>query len=218
MKERRNMNRYLKFSLVLLSVCILASGILAGVYVYTYPAIQKQNEIISQKAMKEVFGISESMLVEKKVTTDGQEYFCIYENQNKKNILGYIFQTVGTGYSGDINIMAGMTQDGTITGLRVITQSETPGLGARCTEVLKDETILDVIQGKKSSAVRNTTPWFMQRFEGKSVRELNIVKGSPKSGNDVQAITGATITSKAIMQAVKSTASKILDFEKGIDK
>jgi len=69
----------------------------------------------------------------------------------------------------------------------VLTQSETPGLGARAIEIK---------QGEK-------TPWFLSQFKGKEANSIEL--------NDIEAITGATITSEAILSSVKSY---IVDFLK----
>lgn len=92
--------------------------------------------------------------------------------------------TARDGYSGDIDLMVGLTEDGQITTVKIIEQHETPGLG-------------DLVQSNKSD-------WLMQ-FPGKSLNspaEKNwLVK---RDGGEYDQITGATITPRAIVKAIKN--------------
>ena len=93
--------------------------------------------------------------------------------------IGYAFLAVGKGYGGDIDILIGLEDETTIKGITIISQSETPGLGSRIAE---------------SS--------FASRFAG-----LNIGNVARKQvGGQIDAITGATISSRAVIDAVRTTA------------
>ncbi len=86
------------------------------------------------------------------------------------NTIGYVINCSPSGFGGSVNMMVGVDTEGTLTGLRVLTHSETPGLGAKSTE-----------------------PEFYEQFSGKS-GNLSV----NKDGGDIAAITGATITSRAV--------------------
>ncbi|MBA3046188.1 MAG: RnfABCDGE type electron transport complex subunit G [Candidatus Thermoplasmatota archaeon] len=104
------------------------------------------------------------------------------------DVVGYAFTVIGSGYGGDIDMLVGIESDmATIRGLSVITHSETPGLGAKITE-----------------------PWFQEQFQGKDINALAL----SVNGGDIDAISGATISSSAVVDAVKETVlAKIAELQ-----
>lgn len=109
------------------------------------------------------------------------------------NVIGYIVTSAAKGYGGDVKVMIGYDLDGTIVGFTVLDCSnETPGLG----------------QNSK-------TPAFMERFLGKS-GTLTVDKNS-NDGQNIQAITAATITSKAVVKAVNEATLAVLNLTGGAD-
>ena len=96
--------------------------------------------------------------------------------------VGYVIDaTSKNGYGGDVQIAVGITDSGEITAFKVISASETPGLGAKA---LEDE--------------------YASQFSGLKAEEVKWVKGAErvKENNEIDAISGATITTKATTQAV----------------
>lgn len=94
------------------------------------------------------------------------------------NQLGYAFILENKGYGGPINLVAGIKLDGTISGMDVMTHSETPGLGANA-----------------------DTDWFKSRLTGKTAEKLYVAKGD-NQGQHVDALSGATITTTALVDAI----------------
>ena len=92
---------------------------------------------------------------------------------------GYVIETVTNGYAGEITMMVGVDQDGKVTGLVVRKMQETFGLGAQ--------------------ALNNTD--FLAQFLNTSTEQV--------VGTDVDALTGATVTSKAIARSVNSAVSYV---------
>lgn len=90
---------------------------------------------------------------------------------------GFVIETVTRGYAADIRMMAGVSNEGTVTGLVVLDMAETIGLGA---QALNDHVFL--------AQLLNTA-------------------GEAAVGTNVDAITGATVTSKAIVRSVNSAIS-----------
>ncbi|MGI6575866.1 MAG: RnfABCDGE type electron transport complex subunit G [bacterium] len=84
------------------------------------------------------------------------------------------------GYGGDIRMMVGVNMDGTITGLRIMEHGETPGLGAKIDE-----------------------DWFKEQFKDKSTSDPFTI------GEDIEAITGATISSRSVTGGIKMIVSEI---------
>ncbi len=118
-------------------------------------------------------GFSDAMTV----SLDGVDY-TYYEGYGEgKEIKGYVFTTSAKGYGGDIVTMVGVKADGTISGMDFLSISETAGLGMNADS---DD--------------------FKSQFVGKS-DEIGLSKNNP-ADNEIQALTGATITSKAVTNAV----------------
>jgi electron transport complex protein RnfG len=103
----------------------------------------------------------------------------IYPAKKDGEIIGYAVNTyTKTGFSGNISLMAGFKPDGTIINISVLEQKETPGLGTKMTE-----------------------PGFKDQFNNKNPSEFMLkVK---KDGGPVDAITSATISSRAFCDAVQ---------------
>ena len=98
------------------------------------------------------------------------------------NEVGYVFVTVSKGYGGDVKIMTGVDKNGAVTGISPLELNETAGLGMKA---------------------QNAS--FLDQFKGK-VKDIAVNKNSA-SGNEIQALTGATITSKAVTAAVNEALS-----------
>lgn len=107
----------------------------------------------------------------------------LYANDANGERIGYVVAAVSpNGYGGDISVAVGIdAKTSTITGFSVLSNSETAGLGARCTE---DE--------------------FVSQFAGKDATSIEYVKGGGAAGNQIDAISGATVTTNAVTEAVNS--------------
>ena len=103
----------------------------------------------------------------------------IYTLYAEESEVGYAFLALGKGYGGDIDILVGLEDETTIKAITIISQSETPGLGSRIAE---------------SS--------FATEFTGVNIDDI-ILK---QDGGQIDAITGATISSRAVIEAVRTTA------------
>lgn len=107
----------------------------------------------------------------------------LYANDANGERIGCVVAAVSpNGYGGDISVAVGIdAKTSTITGFSVLSNSETAGLGARCTE---DE--------------------FVSQFAGKDATSIEYVKGGGAAGNQIDAISGATVTTNAVTEAVNS--------------
>lgn len=113
--------------------------------------------------------------------------FDVYDGTRDGKPVGSVF-TVATmqGYSGRIEFVIGVAPDGqSVTGIRVTDHAETPGLGANATEVRYGE----------------SDPWFCAQFAGLAFDHIQLQNETPVGG--VVAITGATITSRAITERAR---------------
>jgi electron transport complex protein RnfG len=104
--------------------------------------------------------------------------------------MGYAFKSEGNGYSSLIETMVGIDTTGKITHIKIISQKETPGLGTFSENS-------EPFTGKK---------WSTRQFEGKTYDQLKV----DKDGGQIVSITGATITSRAITNSIKSELTALL--------
>lgn len=109
----------------------------------------------------------------------------IYTISSDGSKVGYAFLGVGVGYGGNIDIVIGLENKTTLRGIAVISHAETPGLG--------DKILL---------------PNFTDRFVGLDTGEINLTR----DGGKVDAITGATISSRAVVDAVRAATMAKAEF------
>ncbi|MBN2158887.1 MAG: FMN-binding protein [Spirochaetes bacterium] len=155
---------------------------------------------------------------EKRETTiDGKE-FIYWEAEKKEGIAAtraYAFLAKSPGYAGDVDSMVGVDEKGTILGISIISQTETPGLGARCVEVAGQETLWDILKGRTPhTGTGEQVPFFQEQFKGLTLNsKINILKlgdwtsdkrESLLEKNGISALTGATITTTAVVRGVES--------------
>jgi electron transport complex protein RnfG len=103
----------------------------------------------------------------------------IYVVKASGKTIGYAFIATGKGYGGAISILVGLQDAATIKGISIISQSETKGLGSRV-----------------------TLPNFTDKFTGKKIDDVKI----KSEGGAIDGITGSTVSSKAVINAVRETA------------
>lgn len=176
------MNQMTRFGIILGVICLLATMVLAVTYQVTKPKIDAQLKAEEQTALKGIMPDATSF-AEKKATDI--EYF---EALRGGQVIGYCIKAIGSGYNGYIRLIVGIDLSGTIRGVRVLEHQETPGLGARITEIKP---------GEKDAH-------FLRQFIGKNGRTVALRK-------DIDAIAGATISSKAVTDAVNKAVSDFLD-------
>lgn len=175
------MNQLLRFGIILALICFVATLVLATTYEITKPKIDQQLIKEEQEALGEIMPDADSFAAD---SIDGIDYF---KATREKDIIGYCIKVVGNGYNGYIRMIVGIDKDGIINGIKILEHYETPGLGARVNEVKRGE----------------KEPWFLRQFKGKPARTIAVKK-------DIDAITGATITSEAVTDAIRDTVNKFL--------
>ncbi len=173
-----------KLGLILLLICAVAAALLSLAYDFTIDKIVAQREMTNQLSRQEVLSDAESFeMIEAdlldKVKLENELVVEIYEGLSGGNLVGYTIKTLPSGFGGSVEVITGISTQGEVTGMRVGNHQETPGLGANA-----------------------TLPDFYEQYQGKSTAsELAVVKAGA-SGNEIQAISGATITSKAVTKGV----------------
>src|SRR3990167_7825028 len=104
------MNQLIRFGLILGTICLIATLVLAATYELTKPKIEEQLKIEEQAALKAILPEADSF---SEKTIDDIGYFEALKNGS---LIGYCVKLTGTGYSGYIRMMVGIELDGTIKG------------------------------------------------------------------------------------------------------
>lgn len=181
---------------VLTSVGLLAGAFLASVGTLTKEkiALNKQREI-EQAINKVVPGtqLSQKMYEEKDLTV----YGCLNE---EKTLLGYALHASGVGFQDKITFMLGTNPTITkINSLTILEQKETPGLGAKITD---EESFLKYWLNKNCS-------------EALSLRKPAVSSPAELSSSEINTITGATVSSEAVLKTVNSSLEKAKKLKRG---
>ncbi len=193
---------YIRFPFVLVIVAGVSAAVLAGLYTVTLPAKERiQAEITT--AARSVVMPQAATFEPKEAEVDGKRFSYSIAKSDAGELLGYIANGEADGYSSRIRVMVGTTPELEIGAIKVLYQKETPGLGDKVEEVLSKKTWWTVITGTSpdESKVR---PWFQVQFDGqKPPIKLK------SHGGAIDAITGATISSKAVCAAVNQAVDRL---------
>jgi len=175
--------------LVLSIVGVVSGGALVGIYRYAQPRIEENRKRALRAAIFEVLPDAKSY---ETVVKEGKTIYKGFDSSGR--LIGYAFTGEGPGYQSTIEVMIGVDPELEKTkGIEVLESVETPGLGAKITE--------------KS---------FRDKFRGLVIRPLiELIKGkSPEKPNQIQAVTGATISSRAVVDILNKTIRKVRDILK----
>ena len=188
-------NTILKDTLILTVITLVAGGLLGLVYEITKEPIAQQEELAKQEAYQAVFEDADSfeVCVEAEdaeiaayLAENGFTAQTVNEIMEAKDAsgetLGYaINMTTSEGYGGDISFSMGVQMDGTMNGISILSINETAGLGMNAQ---KDE--------------------FKNQYSNKNVEAFEVTKTGASGANQINAISGATITSNAVTGGVNA--------------
>ena len=186
------MKEMMKNTGIMLAITIVAGLVLGFVYQITKEPIAQQEAKAKQEACQEVFQDAASFEPMEIVATDdagwaeaGYAQESIDEVMSamdaSDSLLGYVITvTTKEGYGGDIQFSIGIRTDGTVNGMSILSISETAGLGMRADEVLKPQ------------------------FADKQVEKFEYTKSGAASESQIDAISGATITTNAVTNGVNA--------------
>ena len=170
---------------VLTLICIIITVLLATTNELTKEPIAAQVEKKAQLT-REIVLSQASKYKEIDISTLGENLDinnCYAGFDKNDKLVGYTITSTENGYSGAIEVMVGiLSSDNTVNGVSILSQSETPGLGANST---KSE--------------------FTDQYKQDVPKEFTVVKTPNVKEAEIQAITGSTITSKAVTKAVNNT-------------
>ncbi|MBE6783837.1 MAG: RnfABCDGE type electron transport complex subunit G [Ruminococcaceae bacterium] len=160
-------------TIVLFLIAAICTAILAVTNNVTAPKIADNNAKAEIEARKRVFTQAADFSDVKEI--NGSTY--VEALDEKGNLIGYVFTTSSKGYGGEIKVMTGIDKDGKVTGMDILSIAETAGLGMNAK---KDE--------------------FKNQYKD-NTGIFTVVKNGAGE-NEIQALTGATITSQAVTDAV----------------
>ncbi len=194
------MRDMIKPSVSLFIICLVTAFCLAFVNNTTKDTIAQRTQKDAEEQRKQV--MSEADSFKKLEPQEGTEYSTVireaYAAYTQDRFVGYVFSAYPSGYGGEMAVTVGVGSDGRITGVRIGANEETPGLGSKTAE-----------------------DGFTSQYIGKSIdNSIRVVKVPPKAEDEVQAVSGATISSKAVTSAVQASADmarKLLQEQDGGD-
>lgn len=169
-----------KLSAILIIVCSFSAALISYTHGLTAPIIEarKQSAILDgyMEVLPNAAELSTFIQTESAIITE------IMQSNQTGHANGFIYTVTPNGYSGKITLMVGIEHpSGIITGVKILEQTETPGLGAKC-----------------------TNPSFLKQFADKSIHQELIVSKKASKESEIQALTASTITSNAIVKGINT--------------
>ena len=187
------MNKIIKNTIILTIITLVSGVALGAVYEITKAPIANAQEEAKQEAYKQVFEDADSFddlevdakeaaeAVKAAGVDDGAEINEAVEAKQGGETIGYVITaTDPNGYGGDIQVSVGIQNDGTVNGIAILSINETAGLGMKASE-----------------------PEFYEQYSGKQTDHFYVSKDGGE-GEQIDAISGATITTRAVTGAVNA--------------
>lgn len=187
---------FMKDALILFAITLVAGACLGGVYEITKAPIAAANQAAKERAFREVLADAASFAMDDysaaldKVNTEVKELDfgnvsvdeCATGMDASGAAIGYVVTaTSKDGYGGDVTVSVGITTDGEVKGIEFLTLNETAGLGMNASK-----------------------PEWKGQFADKKVEQFSVTKSGSTSDEEIDAISGATITSNAVTNAVNT--------------
>ena len=169
------MKENLKLGGILLTITVIAGLLLGFANSLTAEAIL-ENSKVSKEDLKVILPAASSIADTEGIETN-ETINEVYESGNR---VGNVFKVTTKGFHGPVELVIAISSEDKVTGMKVLAHSETPGLGAKITE-----------------------PAFMERIKDLPIAEdIEIVKVTPSKDNQVEGVSGASVSSKAVATAV----------------
>ena len=181
------MKSMMKDAMILFAITLISGLLLGVVYEVTKEPIAVSQASRKKEAFQEVFQDASGFEVLELSLSEMEEKASATINEVSKavaedgKLLGYVFDiTTHEGYNGDIQFTMGIRLDGTVNGISLLSIAETPGLGMKAEEVLKPQ------------------------FAGKKVTRFLYTKTGAVTEEEVDAISGATVTTNALVNGLNA--------------
>lgn len=173
-----NIKEVIKPAAILFVICVAVSAALAGTNLLTADRIARAAAQKAEESRMVVLPEAEAF----QASEDGTHYIGLSKEAPEGVVVGYVFETESKGYGGTVKVMTGINTEGNITGVIVLSHSETPGLGANAEK--------ESFREQYKQPVAN------------NANGIQVVKFQAPNEGEIQAMTGATITSTAVTNAV----------------
>ena len=180
-----------QFAATLTLVALITAGSLAWVNKITKPKIVEQQENALTVALSSVLPDCIKGIIVPVKKNDHISYYQGYLDKEQTQLIGYAYLAEGKGYSSTIRTLVGIDTLFTIYAIKILSQQETPGLGSLCEEVRSGE----------------SKPWWQVQFTGKTAKGIAV----DKDKGDIESITGATITSRAITNSISEGVNRLFE-------
>ena len=162
---------YIMVMVKMVLMSVIAAVILGGLYIPTQEQLKIYQEEQRQLALVDVLPVADHF----EPVKSGEETLFYQAFDASNNLVGYCFFHDQSGSQGTITLAGGVDTEYTVTGVKIMTHAETPGLGAKITE-----------------------PFFTDQFKGVAVGDLML----SKNDGAIDSITGATVSSQAVIDGI----------------
>lgn len=214
----------IRLSVVLTLISCGAALLIAVTNAKTIDRRMQQESAAQKSALEQVMpeGVT---VTEKKFKPESESDSLSYWEGTSGSDTVYAFRVESRGYSSTIKYYVSTTVDGIIIGMTVLDQSETPGLGSRVQETISKKYIWNGLFSPREK----TTPWFSEQFKGISITKPIVIektagewhgmsdqkRASLMEKNGITAITGSTISTRAVTSGLTERAQKYLKAIRG---
>jgi len=208
------MKNIIHYALVLFIITGIAGVGLYGVNVATKDRIEQTKKAALADGQKIAFPGAVKFSEPKTFDVNGKNatYYDAFNSSDKE--IGYVLRYGIMGYQSIVEVLTGITPDGTIKAIKVLSQEETPGLGAEVDTLPSSGTIWKKIGSmfSEKKVEKNDgpppIPAFQAQYSNKPITGLKVVK--EKTDEYIESISGATITSRAVTRAVREPAEAFI--------
>ena len=179
-----------KLVIILAAIAIITGGLLALINEVTKDTIAAQNEQKVKDALNAVLVAETYEPVDISAFAEDKTVTGAYVAKNGENVLGHCIEVAPNGFGGPISMIVGIDPNGAVTKVAIVNMSETSGIGTKT----NDEGFLSQYSGHASEITASTKTTLGE--------------------NEISAITGATVSSKAVTSGV-NTALQVAQVLKG---
>lgn len=180
------MKDLLRITLSLVVIFVAAGVIMGGTYKVTSPVKFYAEKKEKEEALKEMAPEATDPIKPAGTWESHEKPYEYYVATSGNKPVAYIASTAGKGYSSFVKMLVSLDTNYRIRGIKVLGHGETPGLGDQILE-----------------------PGFLEQFKGKSLNQIVLIKGETKE--NIQAISGATISSRAVTNGVRDAVKMLVD-------
>lgn len=188
-------------------ISCVATALMAWVFLITEAPIKTAMQQKTNAALSQVLPAFDNQPAQETVTFGAVKFYTARQNGR---ITGFAGEAVSPkGYAGDVTVLAGLLPDGTVTTVLVTKQNETPGLGTVVCERKREKTLSGLLAGRKETGLPPNK--ILDQFSGMKAEAGQAPWSVKKDGGTLDAVTGATISSRAVADGVFTIAKSFTE-------